>query len=93
MAEEKIEGEDQVPQVLHDLRGFLKRDGRFTSSLSDKSVMATPVVAIKALLGVVQKTFACNQLCSEPSLDVLVRMNPFHDIAATMYVTSLPSRH
>lgn len=62
MAEEKIEGEDQVPQVLHDLRGFLKRDGRFTSSLSDKSVMATPVAAIKALLGVVQRSNATTMM-------------------------------
>jgi len=46
-----------VPLVLQDLRGFLKRDGR-PSSLFDMSVMATPVAAIKALLGVVERSNA-----------------------------------
>jgi translation initiation factor eIF-2B subunit alpha len=46
-----------APLVLQDLRGFLKRDGR-PSSLFDMSVMATPVAAIKALLGVVERSNA-----------------------------------
>ena len=46
-----------VPLVLQDLRRFLKRDGR-PSSLFDMSVMATPVAAIKALLGVVERSNA-----------------------------------
>ena len=46
-----------VPLVLQDLRGFLRRDGR-PSSLFDMSVMATPVAAIKALLGVVERSNA-----------------------------------
>lgn len=49
--------ESLVPCVLQDLRGFLKRDGR-PSSLFDMSVMATPVAAIKALLGVVERSNA-----------------------------------
>lgn len=51
------EGESNVPLVLQDLRGFLRRDGR-PSSLFDMSVMATPVAAIKALLGVVERSNA-----------------------------------
>jgi translation initiation factor eIF-2B subunit alpha len=46
--------------VLQDLRGFLKRDS--PSSLFDKSVMATPVAAIKALLGVVQRSTATTMM-------------------------------
>ena len=51
------ESESNVPLVLQDLRGFLRRDGR-PSSLFDMSVMATPVAAIKALLGVVERSNA-----------------------------------
>jgi len=50
-----------VPLVLQDLRGFLKRDGR-PSSLFDMSVMATPVAAIKALLGVVERSNATTMM-------------------------------
>mmetsp|Transcript_3525 Transcript_3525/g.9881 ORF Transcript_3525/g.9881 Transcript_3525/m.9881 type:complete len:392 (-) Transcript_3525:325-1500(-) len=52
---------NNVPLVLRDLRGFLKRDGR-TSSLFDMSVMATPVAAIKALLGVVERSNATTMM-------------------------------
>jgi translation initiation factor eIF-2B subunit alpha len=55
------EGEE-VPQVLQDLRGFLKREAPFSSSLFDKSAMATPVAAIKALLGVVQRSKASTMM-------------------------------
>lgn len=51
---------ESIPQVLQDLHGFLKRDG--PSSLFDKSVMATPVAAIKALLGVVQRSKASTMM-------------------------------
>ena len=50
----------EIPLVLKDLRGFLKRDG--PSSLFDKRVMATPVAAIKALLGVVQRSKATTMM-------------------------------
>jgi translation initiation factor eIF-2B subunit alpha len=50
-----------VPLVLQDLRRFLKRDGR-PSSLFDMSVMATPVAAIKALLGVVERSNATTMM-------------------------------
>lgn len=53
-------GSEEIPLVLQDLRGFLKRDG--PSSLFDKSVMATPVAAIKALLGVVQRSKATTMM-------------------------------
>mmetsp|Transcript_27182 Transcript_27182/g.58200 ORF Transcript_27182/g.58200 Transcript_27182/m.58200 type:complete len:393 (-) Transcript_27182:210-1388(-) len=57
-AQTTTEGDEAaVPLVLRDLRGFLKRDGQ-PSSLFDKSVMATPVAAIKALLGVVERSNA-----------------------------------
>lgn len=46
-----------APLVLQDLRRFLRRDGK-PSSLFDMSVMATPVAAIKALLGVVERSNA-----------------------------------
>ena len=59
MTEEKNE-DDQLPLVLQDLRGFLKRDN--PSSLFDKHVMATPVAAIKALLGVVQRSKATTMM-------------------------------
>lgn len=52
--------EEFPPLVLQDLRRFLKRDG--PSSLFDKSVMATPVAAIKALLGVVQRSKATTMM-------------------------------
>ena len=52
--------EESVPQVLQDLHGFLRKDG--PSSLFDKSVMATPVTAIKALLGVVQRSNATTMM-------------------------------
>jgi translation initiation factor eIF-2B subunit alpha len=57
MAEEIVA---EVPQVLQDLQDFLKRDG--PSSLDEKSVMATPVAAIKALLGVVQRSKATTMM-------------------------------
>lgn len=66
-AHEDDENEDDtyddtvVPLVLQDLRGFLKRDGR-PSSLFDMSVMATPVAAIKALLGVVERSNATTMM-------------------------------
>mmetsp|Transcript_21972 Transcript_21972/g.45186 ORF Transcript_21972/g.45186 Transcript_21972/m.45186 type:complete len:379 (-) Transcript_21972:34-1170(-) len=46
-----------APLVLQDLRRFLRRDGK-PSSLFDMSLMATPVAAIKALLGVVERSNA-----------------------------------
>lgn len=52
--------DDSLPKVLQDLHRFLKRDG--PSSLFDKSVMATPVTAIKALLGVVQRSNATTMM-------------------------------
>mmetsp|Transcript_26990 Transcript_26990/g.65513 ORF Transcript_26990/g.65513 Transcript_26990/m.65513 type:complete len:343 (-) Transcript_26990:48-1076(-) len=52
--------EENIPQVLQDLHGFMRRDG--PSSLFDKSVMATPVTAIKALLGVVQRSNASTMM-------------------------------
>ena len=52
--------EGEIPLVLQDLRGFLNRDG--PSSLFDKTVMATPVAAIKALLGVVQRSKATTMM-------------------------------
>ncbi|CAJ1915581.1 unnamed protein product [Cylindrotheca closterium] len=52
--------EESFPQVLQDLHGFLRKDG--PSSLFDKSVMATPVTAIKALLGVVQRSNATTMM-------------------------------
>ena len=55
------DGDADVPPVLKDLRGFLKRDRR-TSSLFDMSVMATPVAAIKALLGVVERSKATTMM-------------------------------
>ena len=51
---------EEIVMVLQDLRGFLKREG--PSSLFDKSVMATPVAAIKALLGVVQRSKATTMM-------------------------------
>ena len=61
MTEESVET-GEIPLVLQDLRGFLQRDGPFTSSLFDKSVMATPVAAIKALLGVVHRSKATTMM-------------------------------
>lgn len=49
---------ENIPLVLSDLHGFLQRDG----SLFDKSIMATPVAAIKALLGVVQRSKATTMM-------------------------------
>lgn len=52
-----VEQEDEnVPEVLHDLRRFLTRSQ--PSSLFDKSATAVPVAAIKTLLGVVQRSKA-----------------------------------
>jgi translation initiation factor eIF-2B subunit alpha len=53
--------EDSILFVLEDLRGFLQRDGG-PHSLFDKSVMAIPVAAIKALLGVVQRSNATTMM-------------------------------
>jgi len=53
--------EGDVPAVLQDLRGFLSStsdDGGGSGSLFDKSATAVPVAAIKALLGVVQRSQA-----------------------------------
>lgn len=60
--------DEEVPLVLQDLRGFLKRDG--PSSLFDKSVMATPVAAIKALLGVVQRSKATTMMGLQDELKI-----------------------
>jgi translation initiation factor eIF-2B subunit alpha len=49
--------EEEVPLVLQDLRRFLTRQ-EDPSSLFDKSATAVPVAAMKALLGVVQRTKA-----------------------------------
>lgn len=61
--------------VLQDLCGFLKRDG--PSSLFDKSVMATPVAAIKALLGVVQRSRATTMMGLQDELkqarDIMIK--------------------
>eukprot|EP00980_Cylindrotheca_fusiformis_P031767 scaffold26923_cov220-Cylindrotheca_fusiformis.AAC.1 len=57
MQQDKV---DEVPQVLQDLHGYLKRDA--PSSLFDKRVMATPVAAIKTLLGVVQRSKATTMM-------------------------------
>ena len=54
------QAEGEIPLVIQDLRGFLNRDG--PSSLFDKTVMATPVAAIKALLGVVQRSKATTMM-------------------------------
>mmetsp|Transcript_6229 Transcript_6229/g.15409 ORF Transcript_6229/g.15409 Transcript_6229/m.15409 type:complete len:397 (+) Transcript_6229:55-1245(+) len=59
--EEDTYDDSVVPFVLQDLRGFLGRDGR-PSSLFDMSVMATPVAAIKALLGVVERSNATTMM-------------------------------
>jgi translation initiation factor eIF-2B subunit alpha len=54
-------GEDEdLPLVLQDLRRFLRRES--PSSLFDKGVVATPVAAIKALLGVVQRSKATTMM-------------------------------
>jgi translation initiation factor eIF-2B subunit alpha len=58
--QEETHESEEIPPVLQDLRGFLKRDS--PSSLFDKSVMATPVAAIKALLGVVQRSKAATMM-------------------------------
>lgn len=50
----------ELPLVLRDLRRFLRRDGN--PSLFDMSVMATPVAAIKALLGVVERSNATTMM-------------------------------
>lgn len=67
--------EEQVPLVLQDLRGFLQRD--VPSSLFDKSAMATPVAAIKALLGVVQRSQATTMMGLQDELkqarDIMVQ--------------------
>ena len=57
----------ETPQVLVDLRRLLQRDG--PSSLFDKSVMATPVAAIKALLGVVQRSKATTMMGLQQELE------------------------
>ena len=54
------QGKDDIPTVLQDLRSFLQRES--PSSLFDKSVVATPVAAIKALLGVVQRSKATTMM-------------------------------
>eukprot|EP00538_Stauroneis_constricta_P011813 CAMPEP_0119563326 /NCGR_PEP_ID=MMETSP1352-20130426/23033_1 /TAXON_ID=265584 /ORGANISM="Stauroneis constricta, Strain CCMP1120" /LENGTH=362 /DNA_ID=CAMNT_0007611895 /DNA_START=127 /DNA_END=1215 /DNA_ORIENTATION=+ len=54
--------DDDIPLVLQDLHGFLKRRKGESSSLFDKSVMATPVAAIKALLGVVERSKATTMM-------------------------------
>jgi translation initiation factor eIF-2B subunit alpha len=61
------EEEESTPQVLLDLRRLLQRDG--PSSLFDKSVMATPVAAIKALLGVVQRSKATTMMGLQQELE------------------------
>ncbi|KAG7340555.1 translation initiation factor IF-2 [Nitzschia inconspicua] len=56
-------GKRRTSQVLEDLKGFLKRgDGNGDDDLFDMSVMATPVAAIKALLGVVQRSNATTMM-------------------------------
>jgi translation initiation factor eIF-2B subunit alpha len=47
---------------LDDLREYLKRDNYEEEDLFDMSVMATPVAAIKALLGVVQRSNATTMM-------------------------------
>jgi translation initiation factor eIF-2B subunit alpha len=54
------EEEEDLPLVLQDLRRFLRRES--PSSLFDKGVVATPVAAIKALLGVVQRSKATTMM-------------------------------
>lgn len=51
-----------VPLVLQDLRRFLKRENGRPQSLFDMNVMATPVAAIKALLGVVARSNATTMM-------------------------------
>ena len=53
--------QNDVPLVLKDLHRFLS-NRETPSSLFDKSVMATPVAAIKALLGVVQRSKATTMM-------------------------------
>jgi len=57
-----VEPEDpegaEVPEVLQDLRRFLSSSNNHGGSLFDKSATAVPVAAIKALLGVVQRSSA-----------------------------------
>ena len=68
--------ETEIPIVLQDLRGFLERKGG-PQSLFDKSVMATPVAAIKALLGVVQRSKATTMMGLQDELkqarDIMVK--------------------
>ena len=51
--------DDDLPLVLQDLRRFLKTsEDRSNADLFDKSATAMPVAAIKALLGVVERSKA-----------------------------------
>lgn len=67
--------DSEVPLVLQDLRRLLQKDG--PSDLFDKSVMATPVAAIKALLGVVQRSQATTMMGLQDELkqarDVMIQ--------------------
>jgi translation initiation factor eIF-2B subunit alpha len=69
--------------VLQDLRSFLIRDS--PSSLFDKSVMATPVAAIKALLGVVQRSTATTMMGLQDELKQAraIMIKDFEDHAST----------
>ena len=60
MVDSRSGGNDDLPKVLQDLRSYLHRES--PSSLFDKSVVATPVAAIKALLGVVQRSKATTMM-------------------------------
>jgi translation initiation factor eIF-2B subunit alpha len=68
--------DESVPTVLKDLRGYLERDGG-PHSLFDKTVMAMPVAAIKALLGVVQRSEATTMMGLQDELkqarDIMVK--------------------
>lgn len=74
---------EELPLVLQDLRGFLNRDS--PSSLFDKSVMATPVAAIKALLGVVQRSTATTMMGLQDELRQAraIMIKDFEDHAST----------
>lgn len=55
----EVDNKDNIPLVLQDLKRYLQPDKeRYASSLFDKSATAMPVAAIKALLGVVERSKA-----------------------------------
>jgi translation initiation factor eIF-2B subunit alpha len=74
---------EQVPLVLQDLRGILERQS--PSSLFDKGATAVPVAAIKALLGVVQRSKATTMMGLQDELKQAreIMIKDFEDDAST----------